>query len=66
MLEYLDNGASLGWLIDPFDRRVYVYQPDREVVILENPEAVSGDPILPGFTLNLTKVWGQDPQDLQD
>ena len=57
MVEYMENGASLGWLIDPFEFRVYVYKPDREVVILENPETVSGDPLLPGFTLNLTELW---------
>ena len=57
MEEYLENGASLGWLIDPFERRVYVYQPDHEPVILENPETVSGEPLLPGFTLNLTELW---------
>jgi Uma2 family endonuclease len=57
MLEYMENGASLGWLIDPSKRQVYVYRPDNEVVILDNPETVSGDPLLPGFTLNLTKLW---------
>ena len=57
MVEYMENGASLGWLIDPFERRVYVYRPDHEVVILENPETVSGDPLLPGFKLDLTKLW---------
>jgi Uma2 family endonuclease len=57
MLEYMENGASLGWLIDPFQRRVYVYEPDHEVVVLENPEAVSADPLLPGFNLNLTELW---------
>ena len=57
MLEYMKNGASLGWLIDPFERRVYVYKSDHEVVVLENPVTVSGDPLLPGFTLDLTKLW---------
>lgn len=57
MKEYLENGASLGWLIDPLERRVYVYQPDHEVVILDNPDVVSGDPLLPGFTLNVTELW---------
>ena len=63
MLEYIENGALLGWLIDPFERCVYVYKPDQEVVILENPETVSGEPLLPGFTLNLTALWGQDLQE---
>jgi Uma2 family endonuclease len=57
MLEYIQNGASLGWLIDPFARRVYVYEPNQQVVILENPEIMSGEPLLPSFTLNLTKLW---------
>lgn len=57
MREYLDNGASLGWLIDPFRRQVYVYQPEYELVVLENPEIVSGDPVLPGFKLVTGQLW---------
>lgn len=57
MVEYMENGASLGWLIDPFQRRVYIYRPDQEVVILENPETVSGEPLLRGFKLDLTELW---------
>ena len=59
MFEYLENGASLGWLIDPFKRQVYVYRPGEEVVILDNPETVSADPLLPGFKLNLTELWSE-------
>ena len=57
MSEYIANGASLGWLIDPSTRRVYVYQPDEEVEVLENPESVAAEPLLPGFTLNVTELW---------
>ena len=57
MLEYIANGASLGWLIDPFKRRVYVYKPDEELLILESPEIVSGDPLLPGFKLKMEELW---------
>ena len=57
MEEYIETGASLGWLIDPFKRQVYIYEPNQEVVILDNPETVSADPLLPGFTLNLTEFW---------
>lgn len=59
MFEYMENGASLGWLIDPFKRQVYVYRPGEEVVILDNAETVSADPLLPGFTLNLTELWSE-------
>ena len=57
MVEYLENGALLGWLIDPFEFRVYVYRPGHELVILDNPDTVSADPLLPGFTLNVMELW---------
>jgi Uma2 family endonuclease len=57
MLEYLENGALLGWLIDPFEFRVYVYRPGHELVVLESPDTVSGDPLLPGFNLNVMELW---------
>ncbi|NEU81286.1 Uma2 family endonuclease [Nostoc sp. UIC 10630] len=57
MQEYIDNGTSLGWLIDRQNRKVYIYRPNREVEILENPEAVSGNPELREFILRMTKIW---------
>ncbi len=57
MQEYLDNGAQLAWLIDPIQRRVYVYSPQAPVRELENPETISGEPVLPGFVLDLREVW---------
>jgi Uma2 family endonuclease len=57
MEEYLENGAQLGWLIDPQQKKVYVYQPGQEVVELDHPAAVSGEPLLKGFTLDLTDYF---------
>jgi Uma2 family endonuclease len=57
MREYLDNGAQLGWLIDPIEKKVYVYRPGAPVECLDNPQTISGDPVLPGFVLELGKVW---------
>ena len=57
MEEYMENGASLGWLIDPKKRRVYVFKPGEEVMVLENPTVVSGDPLLPGFELQMEEIW---------
>ena len=56
MLEYAKNGALLGWLIVPGEKRVYVYTADG-VEVLENPDTVSGDPTLAGFVLDLREVW---------
>lgn len=58
MQEYVENGAELGWLIDPFEQQVYVYRPQREVECLENPHTVAGEPLLAGFTLNVQELWG--------
>ncbi|CAN5878755.1 Uma2 family endonuclease [soil metagenome] len=57
MDEYIENGARLGWLIDPDERKVHVYRPDETVRVLENSRENSGDPILPGFTLDLRRIW---------
>ena len=57
MQEYLDNGTQLGWLIDPRERRVYIYRTGQEVEVLTDAAAVSADPVLPGFELQLTELW---------
>ena len=57
MQEYLDNGASLGLLIDRKTQKVYVYAPEKEVQCLDNPETVSGEPVLPGFRLKMASIW---------
>jgi Uma2 family endonuclease len=57
MQEYIDNGASLGWLIDRKNRQVYIYRPDRSPEIVEQPELVTSNPELPGFGLKMAKIW---------
>lgn len=57
MHEYIDNGVRLGWVIDPFENRVYVYRPNQPVETLDNPASVSGEPELPGFVLRVRELW---------
>jgi Uma2 family endonuclease len=57
MEEYRANGARLGWLIDPEERRVHVYRLGREVEILDEAAEVSGDPELSGLVLDLDRIW---------
>jgi Uma2 family endonuclease len=57
MQEYIENGASLGWLIDTERRRVYVYRPNEPVDEKSEPSSLRGDPLLPGFVLDLTEIW---------
>ncbi|NEO13830.1 MULTISPECIES: Uma2 family endonuclease [unclassified Moorena] len=58
MEEYMDNGARLGWLIEPNSRRVYIYRPGADVEQLENPATVKGDDsVLPGFVMVMEEIW---------
>ncbi|MGH2405156.1 MAG: Uma2 family endonuclease [bacterium] len=57
MRSYLANGARLAVLVDPERRAVEIYAPDREPQILDSPQSVSFDPVLPGFTLDLERIF---------
>lgn len=57
MEEYIANGAQLGWLIDPLEKKVYIYRPGVGVEVLDQPEFVSGEPLLAGFILPVAKLW---------
>jgi Uma2 family endonuclease len=57
MGEYIENGASLGWLIDPIERKIFIYRPESEAEVLENPNNVSGEPLLKNFSLKMKKIW---------
>jgi Uma2 family endonuclease len=57
MQEYMDNGAQLGWLIDPQHQRVEIYRSGQAVEVLKRPSTLSGEPVLPGFTLTLHRIW---------
>jgi Uma2 family endonuclease len=56
MEEYLANGAQLGWLIDRLEKKVHIYRPNTPIETLDNPSVISGDPVLPGFVLNLDGI----------
>ena len=58
MIEYLANGAQLGWLIDPDTRSVSIYRPGREVETLTGIESIAGEGPVAGFVLELVSVWG--------
>lgn len=58
MQEYMNEpGIQLGWLIDRKQHQVYIYRPGLPEECLDNPASVSGELVLPGFILNMSKVW---------
>ena len=57
MDEYRQNGAQLGWLLDPMNKQVFVYRQGAPAEVLENPVSVSGEPLLRGFVLEVPLIW---------
>jgi Uma2 family endonuclease len=57
MREYQENGVRLGWLINPQDRTVEIYRFGQEVEILQSPDSLNGEDVLPDFVLNLSSLW---------
>jgi Uma2 family endonuclease len=56
MEEYRRVGVRLGWLINPQDRTVEIYRPQRDVEILADPATLNGEDVLLGFTLDLQSI----------
>ena len=57
MVEYIENNARLGWLIDRKNKQVEIYRPGKEVEIRLSPVTLSGEDVLPGFVLELKEIW---------
>ena len=57
MKEYMENGARLGWLINRKQKQIEIYRLNEKVEILESPQTVSGEDVLPGFVLDLEEIW---------
>ncbi|HLP89306.1 MAG TPA: Uma2 family endonuclease [Nostocaceae cyanobacterium] len=57
MREYINNGVRLGWLINPKNQQVEIYRPHQEPEILQSPQTLSGEDVLPGFVLDLEPIF---------
>ncbi|NEP82004.1 MAG: Uma2 family endonuclease [Okeania sp. SIO3C4] len=57
MKEYLENGMQLGWLINPKNQQVEIYRAGKDVEVLDSPEILSGEDVLPGLILDMTTIW---------
>lgn len=59
MQEYLENQVKLGWLINRKAKQVEIYRQNQPVEILDCPNILSGEDILPDFFLNLQSIWNE-------
>jgi Uma2 family endonuclease len=57
MQEYIDNGTLLGLLIDRKNQTVHLYRPNQIPEVLNAPVSVNAEPELPGFILQMAKIW---------
>ncbi|WP_324293516.1 MULTISPECIES: Uma2 family endonuclease [Moorena] len=57
MLEYMDNGCRLGWLINYQNQQVEIYRSGQAKEILQSPQILSGEEVLPDFRLDLQLIW---------
>ena len=57
--KYVESGAFEAWLIDPQQKRVFIFRADDPdaVTELRNPDSVAGSGRLAGFVLDLRPVW---------
>lgn len=56
---WLANGAQLAWMIDPFEASVSDYRPGQPVRVLSRPEWVEADAVVPGFRLEMARLWAK-------
>ena len=57
MQEYTENGVRLGWFLNAKDKEVEIYRLGQEVEVLQSPVSLSGEDVLPGFVLELKKIF---------
>jgi Uma2 family endonuclease len=57
MERWMENGAQLGWLIDPYTATVYIYRPGQQLQILTKPEVLQGEGPIAGFRLEMERFW---------
>ena len=59
MAEWIQAGVRLGWLIDPYDRSVWIYRANGDVVQLDDPSELSGEEVCEGLVVDMSLVWGR-------
>jgi Uma2 family endonuclease len=56
MERWIENGAAVAWLIDPYKKQVHVYAPGRKTSTVKG-KTVEGSGPIAGFILNLEELW---------
>lgn len=57
LVEYLDNGVELGWIVDPLLAQVHIYEAGKPVQVLDRATTVAGTACVAGFVLDLKEIF---------
>jgi Uma2 family endonuclease len=57
MIVYQRVGVRMGLLIDPKKKRVEIYRQRQEPEILESPVSIDCSEVMPGFILDMSRIW---------
>jgi Uma2 family endonuclease len=57
MEEYRSNGVRLGLLVNPKNQQVEIYRSGQEPEICEHPTSIDCGEVMPGFVLDMSKIW---------
>ena len=57
MLEWIQGGVRLGWLIDPFERKVWIYRTAGAEEEVDDPAELSGEDVCSGLVIDMSRVW---------
>jgi Uma2 family endonuclease len=57
MVEYMESGCRLAWLLDPKGKRAAIYRIGKPPELLTAPDSLSGEDVLSGFVLDTKFLW---------
>ena len=57
MEKYQRVGVRLGLLVNPQNKQVEIYRPGKEPEILESPASIDCTEVMPGFILDMSRIW---------
>ncbi len=55
--QYLASGVRVVWIIDPWMRTVTVYEPNGGIQAIAVHGTLTGDPVIPGFTIAVASLF---------
>lgn len=57
VVNYIDAGAELVWIVDPWQRVVTVYHSDGSAQVVREGDEIDGGDVLPGFSLPVREIF---------